>query len=200
MFFFHNSEKLSVCIRSLKTKYWTRVPLKMFFAIDIHKPLFTNLIFEVMKMFILHSNTRRLQMLVFRWGQSWRLRRYVFYLETFHETFLISRLNFDVETAAQKILSDTMIVVEMRADGSKTKKESKESKNLMSIMEKPTASQLCKALYFLHKFVKTCLWPVFPFHTAWKRQNSEEKRSIKLVHKIGSTLGVIKCEYWPEMC
>lgn len=170
MFLFHNSEKLSVRIRSLTAKYWTRVPLKMFFAIGIHKPLFTNLIFEVMKMLILRSNTRRLQMMVFRWGQSWRLRRYVFYLET----FLISRLNFDVETAAQKILSDAMIVVEMRADESKTKKESKESKNLMSIMEKPTASQLCKALYLLHKFAKTCLWPIFPFHTTWKRQNSEQ--------------------------
>ena len=29
----------------------------MFFAIGIHKPLFTNLIFEVMKMFILHKTT-----------------------------------------------------------------------------------------------------------------------------------------------
>ena len=61
MFSFHNSEKLSVCIRSLKTKYWTRVALKMFYAIDIHKPSFTNLIFEVMKIFILPSNTRGLQ-------------------------------------------------------------------------------------------------------------------------------------------
>ena len=155
----------------------------MFFAIDIHKPLFTNLIFEVMKMFILHSNTRRLQMLVFRWGQSWRLRRYVFYLETFHQTFLISRLNFDVETAAQKILSDAMIVVEMRADESKTKKERNESK-ILSIMEKPTASQLRKALYLLHNFAKTCLWPIFPFHTAWKRQNSEQ--DYKTEYKISA--------------
>ena len=146
----------------------------MFFAIDIHKPLFTNLVFEVMKMFIFRSNTRRLQMLVFRWGQSWQLRRYVFYLETFHQTFLISRLNFDVETAAQKILSGAIIVEEMRADESKTKKERKESKNLISILEKPTASQLCKVLYLLHNFAKTCLWPIYPFHTAWKHQNSKQ--------------------------
>ena len=78
-------------------------------------------------------------MLVFRWGQSWRLRRYVFYLETFHQTILISRLNFDVEIAAQKILGDAMIVVEMRADESETNKERKESKKLMSILQKPTA-------------------------------------------------------------
>ena len=58
MFSFHNSEKLSVYIRSLKTKYWTRVALKMFYAIGIHKPLFEKLIFEVTKMFILHNNTR----------------------------------------------------------------------------------------------------------------------------------------------
>ena len=117
---------------------------------------------------------RTSKMLVFRWGQSWQLRRYVFYLETFHQTFLISRLNFDVETAAQKILSGAIIVEEMRADESKTKKERKESKNLISILEKPTASQLCKVLYLLHNFAKTCLWPIYPFHTAWKHQNSKQ--------------------------
>lgn len=77
-------------------------------------------------------------MLVFRRGQSWRLFL-VFYLETFHQTILISRLNFDVEIAAQKILGDAMIVVEMRADESETNKERKESKKLMSITQKPTA-------------------------------------------------------------
>ena len=44
------------------------------------------------------------KMLVFRWGQSWRLLRYDFYLETFHQTSLISTLNFDEEIQAQKIL------------------------------------------------------------------------------------------------
>ena len=76
-----------------------------------------------------------------------------------------------------------MIVVEMRADESKTKKERNESK-ILSIMEKPTASQLCKALYLLHNFAKTCLWPIFPFHNAWKRQNSEQ--DYKTEYKISA--------------
>ena len=115
------------------------------------------------------------KMLVFTWGQSCRLRRYVFYFETFHQTILISRLNFDDEIAAQKILSDAMTVAEMRADESQTRKERKRSKKLMFIMEEPTASQLCKALYLLHNFAKTCLWPIFSFHTPWKHQKSKQE-------------------------
>ena len=91
--------------------------------------------------------------------------KHVFYLETFHQAILTSRLNFDDEIASREILSDAVIVLEMQADESKTKKEKKMGKNPMSIMEKPTASQLCEALYLLHNFAKTCLWPIFPFHT-----------------------------------
>ena len=77
----------------------------------------------------------------------------------------------------------------MRADESKTKKERKESKNLISILEKPTASQLCKVLYLLHNFAK----PVFGqfIHFIPPENTRIPNRMYKTEYKISGENGIL---------